>query len=467
MTVGSTLKPSNGPMTLKGIVPRALTVAGSDSGGGAGIQADLKTFAALRVYGMSAITAITAQNTVNVIAVHDVPTDVIRAQIEAVFSDIGVDAAKTGMLHTSEIIRVVADKIEEYKIPTVVDPVMISKSGAELLQESAIDALRKTLLPVATVVTPNAKEAEALAQIKIRTLKDAKEAAKSISGLGPRAVVVKGGHIPFEKQAVDTLYFEGDFKEFSAPFVESVTDHGTGCSFSAAITAELAKANTIPKAVEVAKGLITTAIRHGILVGKGHGPVNPISIIYRDAERWEVLEDMKQAIQKLEESELFFRLIPESQCNIAMSLRDPESLLDVAAVPGRIVKVGHRAKASNAPWFGASKHVASAILTATRFDPSIRAALNILYLPSLISISEKLGLKVSYYDRTQEPEDIRNKEGASVPWGTEQAILRIQKVPDMLYHKGGYGKEPMAVIFGTSAQTVAERALRIADQLDR
>ena len=446
-------------------IARALTIAGSDSGGGAGIQADLKTFAALRVHGMSAITAVTAQNTTEVRAVHDIPIDVIKAQVEAVVADVGVDAAKTGMLHTTEIIRTVTEELKRHHFPIVVDPVMIAKSGVKLLQDSAINSLKEYLVPIATVITPNAMEAEALAQMKIRSLDNARQAAKRISELGARAVIVKGGHVPTGGRVVDTLYFENDFQEFQAPYVERDTDHGTGCSFSAAITAEIAKGSSIPDAVAVARQLISSAIRHGIRVGKGHGPLNPLSLLYREAEKNEVLNDLNRAILLLEESRSFPRLIPESQTNIGMSLQDPESLMDIAAVPGRIVKAGEHAKASAPPRFGASKHVASTIFTVMQFDPSKRAAINIRHDPKLAEACERLGLTSSSYDRSLEPEDVKRREGGTIPWGTEQAIRNVGKVPDVIYHLGDFGKEPMAVILSKSAYQVARTALEIAEIL--
>ncbi len=279
----------------------------------------------------------------------------------------------------------------------------------------------------------------------------------------PRAVVVKGGHIPSMGMVTDVLYFEGSFQEFPAPFIDANTDHGTGCSFSAAIAAELAKGQPIPEAVGVARNLITSAIRHGVEVGKGHGPVNPMSTLYRNAERWEVLDDLRQAILMLEESTAFYRLIPESQSNIAMSLRDPESQFDVAAVPGRIVKVGTHVKASAAPEFGTSRHVASAILAAIQYDPSIRAAINFMYEPAIVRIAQDLGMTISYYERAKEPEDVKSKEGATISWGTKEAIKRIQRVPNLIYHTGDYGKEPMCAILGRSAVEVARTALKIAE----
>lgn len=460
----TTISPFETP--FRKTVPRALTIAGSDSGGGAGIQADLKTFAALRVHGMTAITSITAQNTTEVKAVHDVPVSIVKAQIKAVIDDFGVNAAKTGMLHTTEIIRAVAEEIKQHQLITVVDPVMIAKSGAKLLEDSAIKSLKEHLLPLATVVTPNAMEAEVLAQMEIHDLADARKAAKKIAELGPRAVIVKGGHIPTVEKVVDTLYYEDKFQEFQAPHVKRQTDHGTGCSFSAAITAELAKENTIPNAVGLARRLISSAILHGIQVGKGHGPVNPLSLLYREAEKLEVLDDLNQAIHLLEESSTFSRLIPESQSNIGMSLREPESSMDIAAVPGRIVKIGNRAKASASPQFGTSKHVDAAILTAMQYDPASRAAINIRYDQRLLKVCERLNLISSAYDRSSEPENVKNREGGTIPWGTEQAIKKARKFPDVIYHIGDFGKEPMTVLLGKSACQIARTALKIAEEYD-
>jgi hydroxymethylpyrimidine/phosphomethylpyrimidine kinase len=343
---------------------------------------------------------------------------------------------------------------------------MVSKSGAKLLQDEAIKSLKEELLPISTVATPNAREAEVLTQMSISGPDDAKRAAKKIAELGPRAVVVKGGHIPGGGKVVDALYFEGKFREYPAPLIDRNTDHGTGCSFSAAIAAELANQQTVPDAVDVARKLITSAIRHGIRVGGGHGPVNPLSLLYRNAERWKVLDDLQRAIQILEVSTSFHHLIPESQSNIAMSLPEPESALDVAAVPGRIVKIRKHAKASATPVFGASRHVASLILVAVQHDPSTRAAMNIMYTPAVVNIARNLGLTVSYYERAKEPADVKGKEGATIPWGTEEAIERIGRVPDLIYHTGDYGKEPMCAILGKTAREVAMTALRISEAFE-
>ncbi len=256
-------------------VPVALTIAGSDSGGGAGIQADLKTFAALGVHGTSAITAITAQNTVTVTAIHEVPVRVIRAQIDAVVRDIGVQAAKTGMLASAEIIEAVAMAIREHGIQNlVVDPVMVAKGGARLLHNDAIAALYRHLLPLAAVVTPNIPEAEVLLGRSLATLDDRRQAARDLFALGPRAVVVKGGHA--ETDAVD-VYWDGlEMVEFAGRRIDTKNTHGSGCAFSAAITAGLAKGQDPLEAVRSAKVFITAAIEHSLELGSGHGPVNPM-----------------------------------------------------------------------------------------------------------------------------------------------------------------------------------------------
>ena len=253
---------------------RALTIAGSDSGGGAGIQADLKTFAALGVYGASAITAITAQNTVEVRAIHEVPIDIVAAQIDAVLDDIGADAAKTGMLSSAAIIEVVADRLRAHgPLLLVVDPVMVAKSGDRLLREDAVTALARTLLPLAAVVTPNAPEASVLAGISVSDVTGAREAARRIFDLGPRLVIVKGGHL--EGDRADDIVFDGtEFHVLSAPRLATAHTHGTGCTFSAAIAARLAQGLEPLAAARSAKAYLHGAIEHAEPLGAGHGPVN-------------------------------------------------------------------------------------------------------------------------------------------------------------------------------------------------
>jgi hydroxymethylpyrimidine/phosphomethylpyrimidine kinase len=254
------------------ILPRALTIAGSDSGGGAGIQADLKTFAALGVYGMSAITAITAQNTQGVYAAYDLPIALIEGQINAVLEDIGADAAKTGMLSSPEIIEAVAQHVQKWQLRLVVDPVMVSKGGTPLLHPEAVETLRTKLLPLAEVVTPNLPEAEVFIKQRIETIEDMHAAARAIHELGPQHVVIKGGHRVAEP--VD-VYFDGaHFYELSENRINTPHTHGTGCTFSAAITALLARGWSVEEAVSRAKRYVTGAIRNAPGLGHGHGPID-------------------------------------------------------------------------------------------------------------------------------------------------------------------------------------------------
>jgi hydroxymethylpyrimidine/phosphomethylpyrimidine kinase len=252
----------------------AMTIAGSDSGGGAGIQADLKTFAAHGVYGTSAITAITAQNTIGVTAVLPLPADIVTAQIEAIAGDIGADAVKTGMLANAAIVEAVAAAIDTLELPrVVVDPVMIAKSGDRLLEEEAVAAIKAELLRRAYVVTPNVREAEVLAGMRVDAPGAAREAARRIRALGPTAVVLKGGHLD-GPETVDLLFDGREFIEFRGPRIETRNDHGTGCTFAAAIAANLALGQPLREAVGHAKHYVARAIRHGLAIGRGHGPLD-------------------------------------------------------------------------------------------------------------------------------------------------------------------------------------------------
>jgi hydroxymethylpyrimidine/phosphomethylpyrimidine kinase len=252
---------------------KALTIAGSDSGGGAGIQADLKTFAAHGVYGSSAITAITAQNTRGVSAVHEVPAGIITAQIDAVMDDIGAAAAKTGMLSSAEIVVTVAECVRRHGIERlVVDPVMIAKSGDRLLHEDAVDAIRTALLPIAHVVTPNIPEAEVLSGMTIHNETEMAEAARKIVDMGARVAVVKGGHLPADP--VDIVFDGSTVARFATRRVRTQYTHGTGCTFSAAIAANLAKGVNALDAIDHAKQYVYAALLAAYKVGDGHSPVN-------------------------------------------------------------------------------------------------------------------------------------------------------------------------------------------------
>ena len=253
---------------------QVLTIAGSDSGGGAGIQADLKAISANGVYGMSVITSITAQNTQGVAAVHDLPIAIIEAQLDAIFDDFDVAAVKTGMLSSVAIVEAVSARLRKYQPRNlVVDPVMVAKSGHALLQPEAIEAVKKSLIPLALLVTPNIHEAEKLANQKISSLADARQAAKAIHKLGCKHVLIKGGHL-LEEKGTDLLYDGRFFNVYKTEFIETPHTHGTGCTYASAIAAHLANGAALPDAVRAAKDYLTEAIRHGLAIGRGKGPTD-------------------------------------------------------------------------------------------------------------------------------------------------------------------------------------------------
>ncbi|MBN2029054.1 bifunctional hydroxymethylpyrimidine kinase/phosphomethylpyrimidine kinase [bacterium] len=255
------------------MIKRALTIGGSDSGGGAGIQADIKTFSAFAVYGMSVLTAVTAQNSLNVNGITGIPPQFVSLQFESVLTDIGIDGVKTGMLFNAEIVQTVAQKLNENHIPlVVVDPVMRSKSGDILLENRGVDLLMEKLIPLATLLTPNIPEAEMLSGVPIRTDEDITTAAKKIHDLGCKAVLIKGGHR--RGNATDILFDGVEFSKFTAPRIDTQNTHGTGCTYSAAILANLIKGKNLRDAIRLSKWFVTEAIKHAFPLGKGHGPLN-------------------------------------------------------------------------------------------------------------------------------------------------------------------------------------------------
>ncbi|GAB6147949.1 bifunctional hydroxymethylpyrimidine kinase/phosphomethylpyrimidine kinase [Stetteria hydrogenophila] len=452
----------------------AITIAGVDSGGGAGIAADLKAFAAMGVHGTLAVTSVTAQNTLGVTAIHDLPPEMVAEQIRVVAEDLGIDAGKTGMLSNTGIIKAVAREVARYGFPLVVDPVMVAKSGDPLLREDAVEALANDLLPLAKLVTPNRMEAEKLAGFKIESLEDAKKAARAIAErYGAEAVIVKGGHLSGD-EAVDVLYYQGGFREFKAPRVRDGCTHGTGCAFSAAIAAGLAKGLSLVDAIREAKKLITLAVDYGLRVGRGHCPVNPMAYIHIPAYSWMASESVERAVAKLvEASDDVVNYYPEVGINVVEALPEPYARTpgDVVGVHGRIVKVMGSLQPAGPIGFGASSHLARYVLGVMKYNPKVRAAVNVRYSEDLVKAAERLGFKVSYYDRSKEPPEVKEREGATIPWGVEEAVRKLGgQVPDVIYHKGDWGKEAMAVFLGSNAEDAVEKllaAIRVARSAGR
>jgi hydroxymethylpyrimidine/phosphomethylpyrimidine kinase len=392
--------------------------------------------------------------------IHPVPPSFIGEQLDAVLSDIGTDAVKTGMLFNTEIIEVVAKKLSDYGVERlVVDPVMVAKGGDVLLVQDARETLIEQLLPMAFMVTPNIPEAEVLASRSIRSQEDMREAARAINAMGARHVVVKGGHL--EGPAAD-CFFDGEaFVELSKPRIDTPHTHGTGCVYSAAMATYLAMGLGVRKAVEKAKEFIHGAIRFGLPLGKGHGPANPYARFVKEQERYGILEALKASVARLEAADAG-DLVPEVQSNLGYALPFAEVFDDVAAFPGRLVRLGNRLVSLKAPAFGASQHIATIILTIMRHDPAFRSVMNIRFSEERVEQCKALGWKVNSFDRREEPKAVKEEEGSSLEWGTEAVLSREPEIPDVIFDRGDLGKEPMIRVLGRTPDEVVGKVLKLA-----
>ncbi len=438
-------------------IPRCLTIAGSDSGGGAGIQADLKTFEAFGCFGMSALCAVTAQNTKEVRAMHVLPPEFVVSQIEAVVEDIGVDAGKCGMLGDTEIVRAVAGFLRRHRFPLVVDPVMVAKSGARLLAADAVGALREELLPLAVLVTPNVPEAEILSGVRIKSKEDQVEAARFLARISG-AALVKGGHLPGE-EVVDVLATGDEVWEFRRPRLSHPHTHGTGCALSAAICAGLALGEALPDAVARAEAFLTRALRYAFPLGGGHGPVQHLAELRNAAARLAVVEELRAALRRLAQAGVA-ELIPEVGSNFVLATPYALGPEDVAGVDGRIVRTSDGVRIGE-PRLGASLHMARFLLAVREEHPHVRAAMNIRFGETVLAAATRAGLSSAFFDRTGEPEE----EGKSLPWGARKALAAFRGIPDFIYDRGGMGKEPMVRVLGKNAAEVVDKVLAILQHL--
>ncbi|MDI6789363.1 MAG: bifunctional hydroxymethylpyrimidine kinase/phosphomethylpyrimidine kinase [Thermodesulfobacteriota bacterium] len=439
---------------------RILAVAGSDPGGGAGVQADLKTITVLGGYGLSVITALTAQNTRGVQAVHPVPPAFVAAQMKSILSDIGADAVKTGMLANAGIISAVAARLKSCQIrKIVVDPVLLAGGGEALTEPAALPALKAELLPLAYVVTPNLAEAAALTGLRVKTASDMEKAARAIAKLGPANVLIKGGHLAGEP--VDILFDGEGIYHFRAERVPGENKHGTGCTFSAALATFLAQGYDLVDAVARAKSFVTLAIRSSFPIGRGAWPANPYAYVDREMSRYQVIAALEKAVATLKGGQPVRHLIPEVQSNLGYALPFAEDESDVAAIPGRIIGIGDSVDTLAAPGFGASHHMARIILAVMRHDPAYRSAMNIRFGEDIIKKCRQLKWGVASFDRQKEPPDIKRKEGASLRWGIDIALEDARKIPDIIYDRGDVGKEPMIRILGRDPEEVISKVLML------
>ncbi|MGZ4920968.1 MAG: bifunctional hydroxymethylpyrimidine kinase/phosphomethylpyrimidine kinase [Halobacteriota archaeon] len=429
-----------------------MTIAGSDSGGGAGIQADIRTFAALGVHGTSAVTAITAQNTLGILEIYPLPSSVIVDQMIAVFSDLDIQCIKTGMLATPKIAEAVADLLSLHKVPVVVDPVMAAEAGGQLVEGDPTEVFRR-LLPEATSVTPNIREAEILSGVTIREIDDMKRAAYEIYALGPKSVIVTGGHL----SGTDVVY-NGDFEVLKGSLIEGGT-HGAGCTFSAAVTAFIAKGYDVPRSAKMAKAFVTEGIRGGERIGAGVGAVNQVAATLDKAERYLTVLNIEEALHTIKTINV--ELVPEVGSNLAMAISRAKTVADVAGVRGRIIKVGQTIIPVGCVAFGASRHVGRVILAAMQAETNVKSAMNVRCSKEIIDACRDLNFVISSFDRAREPDTTSLAE-----WGTTNAIetsVRAGRgMPEVVYDSGGIGVEPMVRILGQSAREVADKVMQIS-----
>ena len=434
----------------------ALSIAGSDSGAGAGIQADLKMFSALGVYGCTAITAITAQNTKQVAEIFEISPLMVEQQIRSVMIDMQPNAIKIGMVYSSPIIDAVYRSLKKTsKIPIVLDPILAAGTGAKLLRTEAYKSFVSKLIPLSTLITPNRMEAEKLADIVIKTENDAIEAARKIKKLGAENVIVKGGYFGSAHVTDLLLDSKGNIMKFTNPRLKIKEIHGSGCNFSSAITAYLAKGMALAEACKMANEYVNTAIRNAVKIGRGLPIANPLSAIYRDANRYHILEELQQAAEQVSMLDGFYKLIPETQTNFAYALLNAVDVSDVAAVRGRIIKIENTAVPASYIKFGASSHVASAVIAYMSVNPDFRSAINIRFDERIVDVCKSL-FYVASYDRTKEPKKIKRKEGSTVAWGILAALSK-NPLADVIYHTGDIGKEPMISLFGRNPTEVVNK----------
>ncbi len=425
-------------------VRSALTVAGSDSGGGAGIQADLKSFAAVGVHGCSVLTAITAQNTRAVESIYPLPVAEIEKQLHAVLTDFDIGAAKTGMLFSADIVKSVSMRLGKCDFPIVVDPVMIATVGDKLEGRGFKDAIIKHMLPEARLVTPNLYEAGQLAGMDVKSVEGMRAAAKKIHQLGARAVLVKGGHL--KGKLVDLLFDGGKCTEMTG-FRYPKELHGSGCTLAASITAYLATGLSLREAVKAGRARVAAGFQTSYKAGKGVEVINS----HFKPDRFEVWREVSLAAGELA-GMLPLDFVPEVGVNIGYAIEGAVSAGGVCALTGRIYRLGDGLRVGGHADFGASRHIARVILAAMASDPRMRSAANLKYREKNLRRAKAAGLLVGTFDRGEQPEGTSTME-----WGTARAIEDLGKIPDAIYDLGDAGKEAMIRIIGRNPREVLRK----------
>lgn len=428
-----------------------LTVAGSDSVGGAGIQADVKAMSSLGVHAATVITCITAQNTGQVREIFPLPPELVLCQLDTIIDDVEVGAAKTGMLFSSDIAERVADRLNEESFPLVVDPVLVAGVGDSLHSEDLIETLRSRMIPLATVVTPNRQEAEALVGFHIEGEEAAREACRNLIDMGAEGVLLKGGHFS-HRTSDDLLLWKDEFTVLSLPRLE-VDGHGGGCTLSSYMVSMLAKGEEVPTAVKRSKELLWKSLATSYSPGRGTDIVNSIFPLQRRAMKFEVVTALREGVRDLEEI-LTVEWVPEVGINFVYALPGATTSQEICALQGRISPVAGRFSHQGDMDFGASEHVATIVLTAMYYDAAYRSALNVRYSEKNIEKFREAGMSVGSFDRSEEPEEVSTME-----WGTASVIEDLGYVPDIIYDRGDFGKEAMIRILGENPQSIVNKLL--------
>ena len=428
-----------------------LSIGGSDPSSGAGIQSDLRIFSTDNVYWLTVITAITGQNTLKFGKVEPVSVNILKNQLQLVLSDFKIDGIKIGMVYDSEIIKIIYQQLKKLKIPIVVDPVIKSTTGGELLKKSAIKDYQKYIIPLATVITPNKYEAEILSKTKINSKNIPEKTAKVIQKMGAKNVSITG--IQTNENKISDFIFEKSEKYVISSNKISKINHGSGGNYASAILFSLAKNKSIKESFKFAKQYTHNSIKNAKKIGKG--------IVITDINKNDITEiELSESIQKFTKIKNIYKNIPECQTNFVYSKQKPKSTKEILGISGRIVKAGKKVIVAGDLEYGGSKHVATALLTVNKKFPQIQSAINIKYQNTTISKIKKLKFIVSRYDRSQEPIDVKNK-GSTIEWGIKSAIKNLKESPDVIFHIGGFGKEPMIIIFGDTPKKILKKISKI------
>ncbi len=443
--------------------PVALTIAGSDSGGGAGIQADLKTMEAHGVFGTSAITSVTSQNTQGVEGTFTLPVEEIEAQCSAVLSDFDVRAVKTGMLAEASVVRSVTEQVAEVDVPVVIDPVMVAASGDRLLDSDGEEAYEE-LVEQATLVTPNADEAEVLTGVKPTDDQSATSAGEKLREMGADAALVKGGHVPGERVR-DVLVSEDGVEIFAHDRIETDATHGSGCTLASAITARLAQGDDLRESVAGATTFMERAVRYHLNVGEGPGSVHHLVALRNEAERDSTAEAIEGVVQSFVERDVS-ALVPEVGMNVVGATPYAETVGETAAVEGRITRTMSGVMPNRGVRFGASSHVARFLLSAREFDPDLRFSVNCRFDADVERALSTLDGEVAEFDREAEPEDVKSQEGSTMQWGARRAFESADETPVAIIDRGEVGKEAIVKLLATDAETLQRRTLAVLSALE-